>query len=122
VHFRRGDYCFAGVTLTADYYKAAIDIFPKNYTFVVFSDDINYCKGVAQDFFGERDVIFMEGQSPGIDMCVMSLCDHNITANSTFSLWSAALNTNKNKIVVSVPTTPGGDSISSCFPDWKIIQ
>lgn len=100
VHFRRGDYLeVSSLNLTLDYYNEAINIFLEKFTYfklLVFSDDIEWCKEVL---VGDN-IHFSEGNSNYVDMCMMSLCDHNIIANSSFSWWGAYLNNNPNKIVV----------------------
>lgn len=60
-------------------------------------------------------------------MLLMSCCDHNIIANSTFSWWSAYLNTNPNKIVC-YPDNWFGPALSThttndlCPPSWTKIN
>lgn len=108
IHVRRGDYVnhsgsFPPVTL--NYVDRAISHLHHEtglVKFMVFSDDINWCKSefknsIYKDFEWE----FSEGRNEYEDLCLMASCGHNIIANSSFSWWAAWLNTNPNKIVVS---------------------
>ena len=100
IHFRRTDYLkVSSMNLTEKYYKEAISIISKkisNFKLIVFSDDIEWCK---QNIKGDN-IIYCENFINYEDMCIMSLCDHNIIANSCFSWWGAYLNQNLNKIIV----------------------
>lgn len=100
VHFRKGDYLIlSSLNLTLDYYKTALAYFEKDkYELVIFSDDIESCKSTG--IFEGYNVHFMDVHSAAVDMYVMSICDNNIIANSSFSFWGAFLNKNKNKKVI----------------------
>ena len=101
VHFRRTDYLSqSSLNLSKEYYEKALSIFSDNkrYSILVFSDDIEYCKGL--DILSSMNVRFVENNKSYVDMCIMSLCNHNILANSSFSLWGALLNINSNKRVI----------------------
>jgi hypothetical protein len=67
----------------------------------VFSDDIEW---VAKNFnFLTYPVTYVDHNSEkksSYDLYIMSLCKHNIIANSSFSWWGAWLNQNSNKIVI----------------------
>lgn len=112
LHVRRGDYVSL-VTfyhqLTDEYYYSAIELLKdKTDEFLIFSDDIEWCKERFKDLENAR---FIENQKDYIELYMMSLCDNNITANSSFSWWGAWLNNNENKIVVG-PSSWFGPSIS----------
>lgn len=88
-----------------EYYKQATAYIRErveNPKFYLFTDNSNWVKENLQ----EMDFILVDW-NPGIgwgnhfDMQLMSLCKHNIIANSTYSWWGAFLNTNPNKIVIS---------------------
>lgn len=100
IHIRRGDYLkFPDVhpICALDYYDRAISLFNPETQFFVLSDDINWCKTNLNN----RGFIFMNNLQDYESLILMSLCDHNIIANSSFSWWGAWLNNNKNKKVVS---------------------
>ena len=100
IHFRKGDYLIvSSLNLTLDYYKKALKYFDKEkYELVIFSDDIESCKNAG--IFDGYEVHYMESHPAGVDMYVMSLCDNNIIANSSFSFWAAFLNKHRDKKVI----------------------
>ena len=110
IHVRRGDYLlpqYSFCNLDSDYYiKAIVDNFMpiEDYNFIVFSNDIDYVKEV---FVGDNiwfvDPIGGEKictDSEKEDLALLSLCDHHIIANSSYSWWGAYLSKNPNKKVI----------------------
>lgn len=97
IHVRRGDYVNNSfyVDLFANgYYERAMALFPDK-QFLVFSDDIEWCK--QQEVF--KGCSFSEGNDEITDMNLMASCSGNIIANSSFSWWAAYLNPNHGKVV-----------------------
>jgi len=109
IHIRRGDYlAFPGVygnICTEDYYDRAIKLIcdqVENPVFLIFSNDIPWCAEWIKKY-PQLDIKVIEGSNEDtgyIDMYLMSLCKHNILANSSFSWWGAYLNRNAQKKVV----------------------
>lgn len=122
IHIRRGDQvAHPGMwNVTLEYIQEALNQFTDDeYTFLVFSDDINWCKQVFPE-----GVIFMEGNGQYEDMCLMTLCNHNIISNSTFSWWAAYLNCNINKKIVAPKNWFTDKSIKTSDlypPNWIIV-
>lgn len=102
IHIRVGDYIglqeFHPIC-DADYYLSAMNHFmDQNYYFLIFSDNIDYCK----EMFGESEnILYICDNQPEVDMCLMSICEHNVIANSSFSWWASWLNNNPNKKVIA---------------------
>lgn len=113
IHVRRGDYVklqHAHVVLPVSYYNNALNTMANKlgfqnvqqmndkYTFVLFSDDIEWCK---KAFFNNKNIQYMEGNKAVEDLYLMGMCDHNIMANSTFSWWATYLRDNTNRIIIA---------------------
>ncbi len=110
IHIRRGDYLsniqankVLGLS-TLYYYKKAlcyINNHVKNPNFIVLSDDIEWTKKYLIIDAPTEYVSNKELNKNHEDMYIMSLCKHNIIANSSFSWWGAWLNENTEKIVIA---------------------
>ncbi|UFH55969.1 alpha-1,2-fucosyltransferase [Spirosoma sp. KNUC1025] len=99
LHVRRGDYLKLNAAFPVQpltYYFHAISHFPPDTHFLVFSDDISWCKTKFQGSMFS----FVENEKDIIDLIIMSLCQHNIISNSSFSWWGAWLNSNPDKVVL----------------------
>lgn len=100
LHVRRGNYLKLPnhhPVCELNYYLEAIKNFDVDTKFLIFSDDITWCK---ENFISDK-FIFIEDNPDYIDIWLMSLCDNNIIANSSFSWWGAWLNQNPNKKVIA---------------------
>lgn len=102
IHVRRGDYVNTEYELLGSaYYKKALAVVKekiKDPKLFIFSDDIDWCKenlGINGTY-----ITWNRGADSYIDMQLISLCKINIVANSTFSIWAAILNSNKNHLVI----------------------
>lgn len=106
VNIRRGDYLrpdYMKIYGTCDmkYYNKAIDYIKnkiENPLFCIFSDDPEWVKKefkMDDAIFAGNDILKDYEQ-----MYLMTICKHNIIANSSFAWWGAWLNQNPNKIVI----------------------
>ena len=108
VHIRRGDYITNPTankvhgTKGKDYYERAVREISKTQEeleLFVISDDLEWCK---KNIKFNIQTTYVDVNSNGYeDMWLMSLCKHNIIANSSFSWWAAWLNKNSKKIVIA---------------------
>jgi len=129
IHIRRGDYLINPnhSTLSMDYYTNALGNFKKNRNFLIFSDDIEWCR--EQEVFNAKNFIFSDEITNNLtflDLCLMSKCKDHIIANSTFSWWGAWLSDYEN---VYAPKSwfPKSRSVlkdtKDLFPsNWQLIE
>jgi hypothetical protein len=102
IHFRRGDYLqVSSLNLSLNYYYEALKTIKTllpNQTIkcLIFSNGMDWVK----ENFKPDNCVYVENLTRYQDMCLMSLCDHNIIANSSFSWWGAYLNQHVNKKVI----------------------
>jgi hypothetical protein len=131
VHIRRADYAkdvqkeYHGI-LEKDYYENAIQRVSKktkDARFYFFSDSINWVK----ENLVIPDAVYVSGEITNNhfeDLYLMSQCNHNIIANSSFSWWGAWLNSHPGKIVIAPKNwfNKGPKDTYDLYPeDWIIL-
>jgi hypothetical protein len=106
---RRGDYvAFASAKkmmgdTNTDYYAAATNYIKehiKDPRYVVFSDDLEWCK---QTLGLPPETLYIGKMGPkwSFHLRLMSLCKYSIIANSTFYWWGAWLNESPGKVIIA---------------------
>lgn len=126
LHIRRGDYVqkkrFQNkyATCSLDYYKRGVEYIVNKVeqggetpTLFIFSDDKEWVK---ENLNLPYECVFVDNNSGSKsyeDLRLMSLCKHNIIANSSFSWWGAWLNNNPDKVVIAP---------QKWFNDEKVVQ
>jgi hypothetical protein len=111
VHVRRGDYVQDTVTqqfhgnCSLEYYFDAISLLVsknKDVKLIFFSDDSDWVKKQFDNLpYSKIFIDHNKNENSWKDMFLMSSCNHNIIANSSFSWWAAWLNENPNKTVIA---------------------
>ena len=127
IHIRRGDYLSKkfinqyGNICTDEYYDKAIDYIKtkvSNPHFYIFTNDLEWTKYK----YKSPEFTIINGNSGNIsyrDMQLMSMCKHNIIANSSFSWWGAWLNNNPNKIIIAPNKWCNNKPTPDIYPnDW----
>ena len=107
IHVRRGDYtlpdriAYHG-NVSENYYHRAIEHIRSqvpDVRFFVFSDEPFWC----QDAFPRCTIVAHNQEAAHEDLWLMSLCNHAIICNSTFSWWGAYLGDMQNNRIVIAP-------------------
>lgn len=123
IHYRTGDYIGLGSVLSPECYKEAMQYIATTVekpVFYVFTEDISWVKRQFKDL--PHDIKYPSFTSPNKDIedfQLISLANHQIISNSSYSWWAAYLNTKSNHLVVSPKGSIWDDDF--CLSEWHAI-
>jgi hypothetical protein len=117
LHVRRGDYLNNPnhPVQSLEYYQEALSNFDENTPVIVFSDDQKWCS--SQELFSGNRFFISQGEDPTADLCIMSMCDYHIIANSSYSWWGAWLANSKK--IIAPKNWFGGQCIDKDVKDME---
>lgn len=96
LHIRRTDYVKKQnyhPLCSLEYYEESLKKMPDTLPVLIFSDDPEWCR--EQDLFQPDRFLISDSDNNLIDMCLMTMCNYHIVANSSFSWWGAWLSDSK---------------------------
>jgi hypothetical protein len=125
IHVRRGDYLGVSSILPVinkSYIDESLSTIGKYSHIFIFSNDKKWCE---ENLKYENSTIVYDLEDYE-ELWVISLCNHNIMSNSSFSWWGSYLNKNINKKILapSVWFGPNGEKeYESIYEnEWEIIN
>jgi hypothetical protein len=111
--------------LDENYYYKSFDLIKSmlnNPTFIIFT--IGDTSWTNEKFSKFNDCIIIENDAPRLigyeKLNLITLCDHNIIANSSYGWWGAYLNNNPNKVVVAPKKWDSSTDINSLILQERI--
>ena len=123
LHVRRTDYLTDSnfYSLSLDYYYQSLDLLP-DLPVLILTDDYDWCKTK----FTSNKFKISKSNNAYIDLCLMSLCDYHIIANSSFSWWGSWLAKSKKTVAPKQWFSPNGklkdyNTKDLYLPDWILI-
>ena len=125
VHIRRGDYLNfpeKHAVLSMDYFFKAIEKFPERSQIIIFSDDKAFVK---KHWKLDEQPIWVNERFDFLELWLMSLCNHQIISNSSFSWWGSFLNVRTNKRVIAPSEwfgPQGCDATDIYEENWELIN
>ncbi len=102
------------------YFEKAMEYFPHDSLFVVFSDRINWCKKKFPECFPNKTFIFIDDNHLH-DLFLLSKMHNHIISNSTYSWWAAYLSPHTNHTVL-VPDGWLGPSFNASVEDFYLPE
>jgi len=125
IHVRRGDYLTIGNVLPVidiTYIDKCVKLIGEYSYIFIFSDDKKWVK----DNLNYPNTIIVDDLEDYEDLWLISLCNHNIMSNSSFSWWGSFLNNHKNKkvFVPNIWFGPMGEKNYHDIyePEWEKIN
>jgi len=98
LHIRRGDYVVNSnhPVQSLEYYQKALEQLKQNIPVLILSDDPKWCN--EQKIFEDDRFFVSDLGNTEVDLCLMTMCDYHIIANSSYSWWGSWLAKSKKTI------------------------